>query len=118
MNELEKIGSCEMCGRHNLIVTAHHLVPKTTHSSKFVQKNFSIDEMNVTVDLCKACHKTVHATLTEKELARSHNTLELLMKNETVAKFANWVRKQPTDRRVKVSWTNDRRAKNGSKKYR
>lgn len=110
---LEVNGRCEMCGRNNLIVTAHHLVPKTTHTSKYVKKNFSDEQMNITVDLCKACHKTVHATFTEKELARSYNTLDALTRAENISKFVKWVRKQPVDRKIKVSWTNDRRSKNG-----
>ena len=114
----EIIGICEMCGRQDLIITEHHLIPKTTHSSKFVKKNFSIDEINKTVNLCKSCHKTIHATFTEKELAKSYNTLEFLMKEEQIFSFIQWVRKQTTDKRVKVSWTNDRRLKNGKKKYR
>jgi len=111
-NEYE-IGVCELCKREEIEITAHHLVPKTTHSSKYVKKNFSVEQMNTTVDLCKACHKTVHATFTEKELSRSYHTLSLLNQSEPIYKFAKWVRKQPADKRVKVSWTNDRRLRNG-----
>ncbi|MFW5794626.1 MAG: HNH endonuclease [Bacillota bacterium] len=113
-NKHEKIGQCEMCGRDKLIITAHHLIPKTTHTSKYVKKNFSDERKDLTIDLCKACHKTLHATFTEKELARSYNTLDSLMKSELIAKFIKWVKKQPTNRKIKVNWTNNRRANNVS----
>jgi len=111
-NEYE-IGVCELCEREPIEITAHHLVPKTTHGNKYVKKNFSVEEMNTTVNLCKACHKTVHATFTEKELSRSYFTFDSLRNDEMIVKFVNWVRKQSIDKRVKVSWTNDRRIKNG-----
>ena len=43
------------------------------------------------------CHKEIHATLTEAELARSYNTTEALRAHPRLAKFAAWVAKRPPD---------------------
>jgi len=108
-----EIGICALCSRSPIEVTAHHLVPKTTHTSKFVRKNFDSNKMMETIDLCGPCHKTVHATYTEKELSRCYNSLKDLKESEEIIKFVKWVRKQPFDKKIKVTWTNIRRAKNG-----
>lgn len=52
--------------------------------------------------LCRPCHATVHATLTEKQLEESFNTLQTLSSQPEIARFVGWVRKQPVDRRIAV----------------
>lgn len=52
--------------------------------------------------LCEPCHNTVHAHISEHELEAAYNTLEELSQHPEIAKFVNWVAKQPTDRRVAV----------------
>ena len=108
-----KLGKCSLCERDSVEITAHHLIPKTTHTNKYSKKNFTTSEMSKTVDLCRSCHKMVHATFDEKELARSYNTIELLKKSDVVYNFIKWIQKQPSDKKVKINWTNDRRRKNG-----
>ena len=48
------------------------------------------------------CHREIHATLTEAELARHYNTPEALLTHPRIAKFAAWVAKRPPDFRSKV----------------
>ncbi len=45
--------------------------------------------------LCRACHKFVHRTLTERELAASFNTVAALEAHPEIAKFANWIANKP-----------------------
>ncbi|NNE53695.1 MAG: HNH endonuclease [Sulfitobacter sp.] len=48
------------------------------------------------------CHREIHATLTEAELARHYNTPETLRAHPRLAKFAAWVAKRPPGFRSKV----------------
>lgn len=52
--------------------------------------------------LCRPCHSTVHATLTEQQLEQHFNTVPALASHPDIARFVRWVRKQPTDRRVAI----------------
>jgi len=55
-----------------------------------------------TVLLHHICHKEIHATLTEAELARDYATPEALRAHPRLAKFRNWVAKRPPDFMSKV----------------
>ena len=55
-----------------------------------------------TVLLHQICHKEIHATLTETELARDYNTIETLRTHPRLAKFLAWVGKRPPGFRSKV----------------
>ena len=52
--------------------------------------------------LCQPCHKTVHATLSEQELAEAYFTLDALRQHPEIARFARWCAKQPVGRRIAV----------------
>jgi len=43
------------------------------------------------------CHKEIHATLSEAELARDYATPEALRAHPRLAKFFAWVAKRPPD---------------------
>ena len=104
--------SCGLCGRSGLPLTRHHLIPRTLHRSRGVRKAFGKLEPRTRIAfLCHACHKTVHATLTEKELARSYHSVEALAAHPEIARFVEWVRKQDPNKRVHVrtSGTKSRR---------
>ncbi len=47
--------------------------------------------------LCAACHKQVHAVLSEKELADRYTTREALLAHEPIARFVDWIRAKPAD---------------------
>jgi len=94
---------CELCGQERDDVNEHHLIPRTVHSNKRVRKLFSRDEMKRRkVSLCRNCHKMVHVTIPEKELALKYNTLELLKAHPEIAKFVLWVRKHTPAGKVSV----------------
>lgn len=95
--------ACELCQRTGLELTKHHLIPRKRHRRRSAQLRFDKTEMHTRIAmLCRPCHSTVHATLDEKELEEVFNTVEALANHPEIAKFVNWVRKQPVDRKVAI----------------
>ncbi len=85
---------CALCGRlRNL--TFHHLIPRTCHSNKWFKKNFErVDMQSRGIDLCRHCHTFLHQQFSEKQLGRTFNTLEVLLADERVQRFVQWVRRK------------------------
>jgi len=78
---------CPICGRDippDVPQSLHHLVPKLKGGKG-----------GPTVLLHHICHKEIHATLTEAELARLYNTPEALLGHPRIARFARWVARRP-----------------------
>ncbi len=79
------MSDCPLCGRILLrSKDKHHLVPKSKGGKE-------------TVVLHKICHRFLHATFTEKELAREYNTIEKLLQNDKIKTFVAWVSKKDPD---------------------
>ena len=91
------IKKCEICDRTN-DCNEHHLIPRTNHKNKWFKKNFTKEQMNVTVSLCRRdCHKNIHKLIpSEKELGKSFNTIEKLLSNEKVKNYIDWIKKKTT----------------------
>ncbi|MEM8979522.1 MAG: HNH endonuclease [Pseudomonadota bacterium] len=88
------IPECPLCGRPippDCPQSAHHLIPKLKGGKG-----------GPTVLLHHICHKEIHATLTEAELARDYSTIEKLRAHPRLAKFAAWVAKRPPSFASKV----------------
>ncbi|RYH04025.1 HNH endonuclease [Salipiger sp. IMCC34102] len=64
----------------------HHLIPKLKGGKG-----------GATVLVHHICHKEIHATLSEAELARVYNTPEMLRSHPRLEKFAKWVAKRPPE---------------------
>ena len=45
---------------------------------------------------------TIHAVLTEKQLEREYNTIELLLNHAEIAKFVSWIKNKPDGTAVPV----------------
>lgn len=69
----------------------HHLTPKLKGGKR-----------GPVVLMHHICHREIHASLTEAELARDYNTPEALRSHPRLAKFAAWVAKRPPSFRSKV----------------
>ena len=69
----------------------HHLIPKLKGGKG-----------GPTVLVHHICHKEIHATLSEADLARVYNTPEALRSHPRLAAFAAWVAKRPPDFMSKV----------------
>jgi 5-methylcytosine-specific restriction enzyme A len=86
------IGQCELCLRKDVETTVHHLTPREMGGT-----------FMPTADLCKACHKQIHALYSNEELAARLSTIERLKDDPEIAKFLKWIKKQPSSRLPKVS---------------
>lgn len=89
--------ACELCGRSMSNLTQHHLIPRTRHRNKRVQKQFSrADMLTRILWVCRPCHSHIHTVLSEKELAMYFNTRTALLQHPDILRFVEWIRKRPT----------------------
>ena len=79
---------CPLCGRDipRELESRHHLVPKL--------KGGKTTAENIVV-LHRPCHDKIHAVFSEAECARRYPTIELLLEDDRIAKFASWIAKRP-----------------------
>lgn len=89
-----------MCSRKEMPLTFHHLIPKTLHTKKWYEKRYSKEDLGKGIDICEDCHEALHDFITEKDLGKNYNTLELLLVHPKVSKFIAWVAKQKSQRNV------------------
>jgi len=88
------MGKCELCGRENEL-TFHHLIPVCLHKNKWFKKNYTREEMSKGINVCKYdCHREIHNIISEKELGRSFNTLEKLLRHPKIKKYIKYIRNQ------------------------
>ena len=80
------MGDCPLCGRPLSEASSdrHHLIPKTFKGK-------------VTVTIHKMCHNAIHATFTERELAKHYHTIERILTNECIQRFVVWIRNKDVD---------------------
>jgi len=80
------------CVKEN-VLTFHHLIPVSLHKNKWFKKNYTKEELNNGIYICKEdCHKEIHKLISEKELGRSFNTLEKLKRHIKVKKYIKWIK--------------------------
>lgn len=76
---------CWLCGREfETRIQWHHPVPKAKKG-------------RVTVPVHPICHRTIHATFSNAQLARIGNDPEALRQDPAIAKFVEWVASKPPD---------------------
>ena len=84
---------CDLCRRRvpPQLITLHHLTPR--------QKGGRAEHRT---PLCKPCHKQVHATFRNTDLARLYGSIESLREAPLLQPFLKWIRKQSPDRNFKT----------------
>ena len=88
---------CALCERQTPALTEHHLIPK----SQGRRRGTPIAALPTTL-LCPACHKFLHQTFSNAELAGEYSTVEALTNHPEVGRFLHWVRKQPPSKGIRV----------------
>jgi len=78
---------CEICNRWVCKITRHHLTPKARGGAK-----------GDTINVCLSCAEMIHQLIPNKELEREYDTLEKLLANEKIKKYAKWIGKQKKER--------------------
>ena len=88
-------GECEMCEREAPL-TRHHLFPKSEWKRFERRRPPGCEERDLRecAMVCRPCHSAVHAFASERELGERFNTIEALLEQEPVAKFAAYQSKQ------------------------
>ena len=77
--------SCALCDRPlGVKVEWHHPVPKSEGGRE-------------TVPVHPICHRTIHATLTNAELAGDYSDFAVLRAHPDVARFLRWIAGKPVD---------------------
>ncbi len=91
----EEATCCALCGREDDL-TVHHLIPKSRHNKPRMLKRYDRKFMRShTALICAPCHKHLHKTLSEQEMAENYHEVELLAAHPAIAKFVKWIRKRP-----------------------
>ncbi|MGD8526736.1 MAG: hypothetical protein PVJ63_10835 [Thioalkalispiraceae bacterium] len=93
MLQRKKTGTCPLCLR-KVKLTFHHLVPKKLHRRNFYRKNYSREQLNEGINICRNCHSGIHDIYDEMTLARYFNTLEALQHDASLTKHFAWAAKQ------------------------
>ncbi|OLN94208.1 hypothetical protein CCHL11_02831 [Colletotrichum chlorophyti] len=87
---LAQAEGCEICGRDWIALTYHHLIPRMVHD-KVVKRGWHREnELNNVAWLCRLCHSFVHRFAGHEELARHYYTVDLLLEQEEVVRFAHY----------------------------
>jgi 5-methylcytosine-specific restriction enzyme A len=84
---------CELCGRDVPLsmITLHHLTPR--------EKGGKAEHR---APLCKPCHKQLHATFGNAQLAKELASIDALQRVEALQPFLKWIRKQKPDRNFRT----------------
>lgn len=93
-------GKCELCGREDIELTRHHLLPKEEGGK----------EEHVAL-ICSDCHRHIHALYDNKELAVRLYTINSLKDDERISKYLKFIKKQPSSKKVRVKKSLERRSK-------
>lgn len=79
---------CPLCSRPLVpgrSVDEHHLIPKS-------QGGKALDN---TARIHRICHRKIHATFSERELAKDFNTFVALRVHPEIATFIDWLANKP-----------------------
>ena len=87
------VTECELCDRDWVPLTYHHLIPRFIHDKVVKRGWHRKEDLQNAAWLCRACHSYIHHVKTHEELARYYYTVDMLLEDEAIAKFAAWISK-------------------------
>ena len=84
---------CELCGRAvpERLITQHHLTPR--------EKGGKAEHRT---PMCRPCHKQVHATFSNADLARTYPDVAALRGAPLLQPFLKWIRRQNPNRNFRT----------------
>ena len=82
--------ACEICLRDWIPLTAHHLIPRSTHAKALKRGWHPASDLNNLAYLCRACHSFVHRIASNEDLAREWYTVERIMERDDVKRWSGW----------------------------
>ncbi len=95
--------ACALCGRRQLPLTRHHLIPQSRHNKGRTQRFFDKEDRLFRIaQLCRPCHLQVHAVLDNATLMQQYSTIEALASQPDIAKFVTWIASKPAGLKVTV----------------
>lgn len=87
---------CELCKRAGQKLTVHHLIPKSKHRKKAVQKLFDKQErLTRVLWVCRPCHSMIHLAASELKLALIYNCKERLIELPMIQEYLQWIKDKP-----------------------
>jgi len=86
-------GSCPCCTRL-LALTFHHLIPKKVHRRRRFSKNFDRNVLSMGMYICQDCHRHIHKTYDEMQLANNYRTPEALINDPVLLPHFRWLARQ------------------------
>ncbi|KAJ4170505.1 hypothetical protein NW754_006643 [Fusarium falciforme] len=83
--------ACEICQRSYIPLSYHHLIPRFVHEKAVKRGWHRREDLQNVAWLCGACHRFVHHFKSHEELARDYYTVDLLLEEDEVQRWAAWV---------------------------
>lgn len=88
--------ACELCGRTEIALTRHHLIPKSRTLKKRGKRDYDVKTaLAGQTLLCRPCHSQAHKILSEREMEREYASVEALASHPEMQKFTAWIRSKP-----------------------
>ena len=88
-----RAGHCPFCER-DVPLTFHHLIPRKVHRRPRFARHYDKQTLNLGVYICRDCHKGVHNTYDEMQLATRFNTPQALLDDPDLSRHFQWVSRQ------------------------
>jgi len=86
-------GRCPFCQRQ-VPLTFHHLIPRKLHRRTRFRKQFSREQLNLGIHICRQCHDGIHRHYDEMQLYREFRSPEALASDPRLMRHFAWVARQ------------------------
>ncbi len=87
------VAECPCC-RRNALLTYHHLIPRKLHRRNRFKKNYTREQLNQGIEVCRQCHSGIHARYDEMTLCQNFSEPAAILSDPELSKFFEWVSRQ------------------------